>query len=107
MTYKFHVIVEKGPLNPPYGRHVDAWVARLVMEYERATVTEAIALVPSRTDTAWFGRLDGYPRCYIRGRLKFSGADAGANFPSAVFYFGPNPERFREAFAPFGRVWLP
>lgn len=94
-------------LNPPYGDVIDEWIAKLRVEHERGNVDEAIALVPSRTDTVWFGRLRDYPRCFIRGRLKFSGHENSAPFPSAVFYLGP-PEgkaRFVEVFGAFGDVF--
>lgn len=92
-------------MNPPYGRFIALWVARLVHEYEKGNVTEAVALLPARVDTAWFARLDAYPRCHIRGRLKFNNVENGAPFPSAVFYFGPDPEHFRAVFGRFGKVW--
>jgi DNA N-6-adenine-methyltransferase (Dam)/Protein of unknown function (DUF3102) len=52
-------------LNPPYGRQIDGWIDKLVAEYESGSVTEAIALVPARTDTAWFRRLDRFPICFV------------------------------------------
>jgi hypothetical protein len=44
--------------NFPYGSHIAAWVEKLLAEYERGPVSEAVALVPARTDARWFGRLD-------------------------------------------------
>ncbi len=44
-------------MNPPYGREIGAWVEKLAHEYEAGRVTEAIALVPARVDTAWWRRL--------------------------------------------------
>jgi hypothetical protein len=55
-------------LNPPYGREIDNWVARLVDEHASGSVPEAVALVPARVDTEWFRRLDPFPRCFIWGR---------------------------------------
>ena len=49
-------------MNPPYGRHIAAWVARLVAQYEAGNVTEAIALLPARVDTTWYAGLDAFPR---------------------------------------------
>ena len=37
-------------MNPPYGGDIAWWVQKLVEEFELGEVTEAIALVPSRTD---------------------------------------------------------
>jgi ParB family chromosome partitioning protein len=63
-------------LNPPYGKHVAGWVDKLLADHGRGAVTAALALLPARVDTRWFARLDGYPRCFIAGRLRFSDADA-------------------------------
>jgi hypothetical protein len=38
-------------MNPPYGREIGDWVEKLCSEHEARRVTEAIALLPSRTDT--------------------------------------------------------
>ncbi len=91
-------------LNPPYGRQIERWTGRLINFYDVGLVTEAIALVPARTDTEWFEPLFNYALCFWRGRLKFSGAESSAPFPSAVVYLGPRPERFRVTFAPYGRI---
>lgn len=89
-------------MNPPYGRGIMSWVEKLVSEYENGEVTEAIALVPARTDTAWFSKLQDYVWCAVRGRLKFSGSDNTAPFPSAVFYLGDNISGFYQEFSRHG-----
>lgn len=89
-------------LNPPYGRVLSKWTGRLIDEYEAGRVTAAVALVPSRTDTRWFRRFAPYPRCFITGRLKFSGSKNSAPFPSVVFYLGHNTDRFVRVFSPLG-----
>jgi DNA polymerase-1 len=94
-------------LNPPYGRTINAWVGKLLDEYAAGRVQEAMALVPARTDTAWFRPLFAFPICYIRGRLKFSGGPHPAPFPSALVYLGPHPERFRAAVAGLGSLTFP
>lgn len=85
-------------MNPPYGDVIDAWVTKLIASHESGEVPEAIALVPSRTDTAWFRKFDRYSVCFIDGRLKFGGQENSAPFPSAVFYLGNNHAKFRSAF---------
>lgn len=92
-------------MNPPYGREIDDWVAKLVSEYESGHVTEAIALVPSRTDTQWWERLRNYHVCLVSGRLKFIGNNDSAPFPSAVFYLGRDIESFVHAFEELGDIW--
>ena len=93
-------------LNPPYGRAIDGWIEKLVTEHKAGNVTEAVALVPARVDTAWFRRLDAYPRCFVSGRLRFANADHPAPFPSAIVYLGPNVERFYRAFADLGGIFV-
>jgi hypothetical protein len=92
-------------MNPPYGREISDWVEKLCSEYEVGQVTEAIALVPSRTDTRWWRRLREYPVCFVQGRLTFVGSQDPAPFPSAVFYLGRDIARFCRAFGDLGDVY--
>lgn len=92
-------------LNPPYGREIELWIMKLVDEFRRGYVKEAIALLPSRTDRVWFQHLDEYSRCFLRGRLRFSNYDNSAPFPSVVVYLGRHHDRFASVFTPFGSVW--
>ena len=96
-------------MNPPYGSVISQWVAKLARSYEGGDIQAAVALVPARTDTEWFSRLRDYPRCFIRGRLKFSGHENSAPFPSAAFYLGPRDSegegRFAEVFGRLGDVF--
>ena len=68
--------------NPPYGREIGKWTSRMK--------GNGIALLPARTDTAWF-HSDILPKAsqirFIRGRLHFD--DRGpAPFPSMIVVFG-------------------
>jgi site-specific DNA-methyltransferase (adenine-specific) len=67
--------------NPPYGREIPHWTARMI--------GEGVALVPSRTDTRWWHD-DIMARAerieFIRGRLHFDGLGP-APFPSALIFF--------------------
>jgi phage N-6-adenine-methyltransferase len=73
-------------MNPPYGREI-ALFMRKAYEESLAGAT-VVCLVPSRTDTQWWHR---YARrgqiIYLRGRLRFGGAETSAPFPSAVVIF--------------------
>lgn len=91
-------------LNPPYGRHVGSWVAKLLAEYASGAVPVAVTLLPARTDTRWFSLLDGWPRCFIAARLHFNGA-LPPPFPSCAVYLGANADRFGAVFGEFGRIW--
>ena len=93
-------------INRPYGRGIDAWVEKLVADYESGAISEAIALVPANVGSQWFRRFDAYPRCFIRGRLKFANAESTPTFWSAVIYLGPNVARFAAAFGVIGGIWV-
>jgi len=57
---------------------------------EGATV---VCLVPARTDTSWWHDfVQPYAEVrFIRGRIKFSGTDTSAPFPSALAVFRQLP----------------
>lgn len=76
-----------GWLNPPYGRQIGRWVAKA---YESAQLgAVVVCLLPSRTDTAWWHDyvMKADEIRFIRGRLKFSGANWNAPFPSVIVVF--------------------
>jgi hypothetical protein len=85
-------------MNPPYGRVLPQWMAKLAHEICEGRVTEAITLTKAATDARWFAPLwmcDAL--CFWRGRMHFS--DSGpATFPSVLGYFGPHRARFAEVF---------
>jgi len=98
-------------MNPPYGREIVMWTTKLCQEYSAGRVTEAVALVPSRSDTNWFQNTLSVSGClvFIAGRIKFispDGIKSSATFPSTVFYFGPNRDRFSEVYEAMGYVCL-
>jgi phage N-6-adenine-methyltransferase len=78
--------------NPPYGRGVTGrWVEKASREVREGRCPVAVLLLPSRTDTAWWhDYIWGQPGVevrFVRGRLKFGGAEHGAAFPSVVVIF--------------------
>ena len=93
-------------LNPPYGRTIDGWIARLVENYGAGAVSEAVALVPARVDTVSWRRLDPWPRCFVAGRLRAENAENPAPFPSAIVYLGPDFAHFHRVFAPVGGIFV-
>ncbi len=94
-------------MNPPYGREIGRWIDKLWWEYQHGHVTEAIALLPARTDTQWWKVLERQPVCFVTGRITFVGAPNPAPFPSAFVYFGHRPRRFRRVFQKYGVCYLP
>lgn len=89
-------------VNPPYGRAIGQWVRKALTE----PIDECVLLVPARTDTVWFAPLFAYPICFLRGRLRFSGAETSAPFPSALVYRGARRGAFMAAFEQRGPVVL-
>ena len=76
-------------MNPPYGRVIKDWVEKAY----KSTLENAetvVCLLPARTDTAWWHEFV-IPHAsevrFLRGRIKFSNAKAGAPFPSAIVVF--------------------
>ena len=95
-------------VNPPYGRGIGQWVNKCVVSsWASQPQQEVIALLPSRTDTAWFQQsaTQADARCYWTGRIMFVGADYGAPFPSVFCYWGERSKRFKQVFSPYG--WCP
>lgn len=74
-------------LNPPYGRNIGKWIEKAYRESTRGVTV--VALVPARTDTAWW---HSFAMCaaeirFVWGRLTFVGAKSSAPFPSVVLVF--------------------
>lgn len=75
--------------NPPYGRGIIKWVQKA---HETAKSGETVVmLLPARTDTKWFHEYvyqkNDVELRFIRGRLKFGGAETNAPFPSVIVIF--------------------
>lgn len=92
-------------MNPPYGTDTPHWMLKLQREYRAGRVSEAIVLVAARTETRWFRVLREHPRCFLSSRLKFSGHENSAPFPSAVFYLGDNLDAFVSGFTDIGDIY--
>ena len=78
-------------MNPPYGRGVAQWLRKA---HSSASLNSAtvVALIPSRTDTAYWHDyvMEASEVRLVRGRLKFGGCLNAAPFPSAVVIFRPD-----------------
>jgi phage N-6-adenine-methyltransferase len=73
-------------MNPPYGREIGKWMQKALHESEHGVTV--VCLVPARTDTEWWHKyaMQGEIR-FLRGRLRFQGANSTAPFPSAIVIF--------------------
>jgi len=75
-------------INPPYSK-VGDWVKKAYIETRSGNSWVAM-LIPARTDTRWWHDyvMNATSIHFVKGRLKFSGAENSAPFPSAVVIFG-------------------
>lgn len=74
-------------MNPPYGRSIRRWVRKARESAEAGAIV--VGLVPARTDTAWWQDcMRASEIRFVRGRLRFGDAEAGAPFPSAIVIWG-------------------
>jgi len=94
-------------VNPPYS---DARIWAHKISQEARMGIQIVALMPCRTDTRHFHLLAGLADalCFVRGRIFFTlngEAKGKPSFPSVVFYFGKNVEKFEKAFEPIGLVY--
>lgn len=81
--------------NPPYGSAIADWVKKAAQSQDGNT--RSVLLVPARTDTRWFHEYvydvkndcfrRGVSVRFLKGRIKFVGAKAGAPFPAMLVIF--------------------
>ena len=73
--------------NPPYSK-IAKWVEKAYRE-SRTDHTVIVLLIPSRTETKYFHDfiLHRSEVRFIKGRLRFSGSDENAPFPSMIVIF--------------------
>jgi phage N-6-adenine-methyltransferase len=72
-------------MNPPYGATIKKWVKK-ACEESLSNGALVVALLPARTDTAWFwDYIVHYAKLeFLRGRLKFGDGVGSAPFPSMI-----------------------
>ena len=76
-------------MNPPYGRAMIPFLKKAVMEKANGVIT--VALIPARTNTAWWHDLV-WPNSevrFVRGRPKFGDSKHGLPQPLAICIFKP------------------
>lgn len=78
-------------MNPPYGRQIGKWMKKAHDESCKFRGALVVALVPARTDTAWWhDYVMGREIRFVRGRILFSpngDKSRRAPFPSAIVIF--------------------
>ena len=99
-------------LNPPYSQPlVSLFTERLIREYQSGAVPAACCIVNNATDTGWFHKMAiACTRMLLfKGRKQFAHSDPDRRNESnrqgqVLFYFGPNPHRFRQIFGKYGFI---
>lgn len=90
-------------MNCPYSQNL-AFHRRLI-EQRKLYEFESVSLTTARTDTRFFQLL--WDTCtaivFVKGRLRFDGAEHGAPFPSVLAYWGYFAENFETAFGDLGK----
>lgn len=95
--------------NPPYSRP-QPWAEKLIAEWSAGNVKAAIFLTSNATDSRWGQLLLRHCQaiCFPANRLRHWNPLKSNDAPSdgsLLTYFGPEPDRFRERFAPYGWTW--
>ena len=74
--------------NPPYSK-IPEFIKKGLYHLANLDVSLLVYLLPARTDTAWFHDycLKASEIRFLRGRLKFGGAQFNAPFPSMIVIF--------------------
>jgi hypothetical protein len=97
-------------MNPPFGGNsMQHWMAKLRTELALGRCSEAICLVPARTEARWFQQLwQADAMCFTRGRIEFIGGKRSGNVIGTAFgYWGPHVERFTASFCSMGQIIYP
>lgn len=73
-------------VNPPYNDMYN-WIKKGYEEYTKGKIV--VFLIPARTDTKYWHEfiMKSKEIWFIKGRLKFSGSENSAPFPSAIIIF--------------------
>ncbi len=100
-------------LNPPYGlnengkSNIELWSGRLLREYERGAVQQAILLCMSNTESSWFVPLWQFPICFPSPRVMFHRPNGSMDHHlsgSCFVYLGPHEQKFADIFSQFGAI---
>ena len=93
-------------VNPPYGRHLPAWIAKARAEVEHGNARVVIALIPARTDTSyWHQHRTQADVYFLKGRLRFGDNSQSAPFPSALAIWGADAATLAKLDAAFPDAW--
>ena len=98
-------------MNPPYSRGMSGRsVDRFLDQYDYGAFDQAVVLMNASTDTNWFHRLAKTctALCFTNFRIAFDNTDGKTKSNNTkgqvFFYFGKNPETFKDVFSAYGIV---
>jgi hypothetical protein len=100
-------------MNPPFGDLIPKFFGKLKREIEAGRTVEAIVLWKSATETDAWGQITRIAAlvAFPHSRIEFLGGTVkggkGSNFSPALFYIGPHPDKFIEAFSDIADIWKP
>lgn len=98
-------------MNPPYSNpEVQQFAEKVISEFRSGNISEAIVLTNNSADTGWHRAMqDACTRyCTTTGRIRFESPTRQGNSPAmgqSFFYFGDDPERFKDVFSSVGNIW--
>lgn len=96
-------------MNHPFSKKGNPlWINKLIRAYKDLAVGSACCITFASTSEKWFRPLMEFPQCFLSPRTNYVHPDGtiykGVSKGSVVTYFGSNLDRFRAAFAGFGKV---
>lgn len=91
---KYHTFEKPGRvwLNCPYGRGItEKWIRRAIQQVEEGNAEFVLMLLPASTGTSWFDLCRKGKIKFLKGRIKFDGAENSAMHDSMLVLFGTDP----------------
>jgi hypothetical protein len=89
------------------GTGTTAFVTKLLAEYGKGNVQQALILTMMGMYASWFFKLLQYPVCFLEQKPLFclpDGTLTKHGFAACCTYLGPNEQQFIEVFRKFGRI---
>ena len=99
-------------MNHPFGRKENPlWINKLVSEYYKQNIEQAMCICFAATSEGWFRPLHQFPQCYLIPRTNYYKPDGtkkvGVTKGSVVTYLGENIDRFAKEFERLGEIKVP